>query len=1264
MIRSFQRRMMPGIIGAFLVLLSFSLHPQDEEARDTREQHSSKQDVAIEALRQDAAQFHRSDIFIEKTANNDISTIYGKLSAPLRAQSTNYAAQLFLETHAAAFNINPSNDELALIDDRTDSYGLAHVKYQQRYRGLPVYKRTVAVHFDREQSIHAVTSNFVSGINVSTAASLAEETALATVKTQNRVKKALLEESQLVIYYDDFHAKAHLAYAVTIANFKVDKTVIIDANSGRQITEFTHRHSGPVNGSGTDALGNSVNPLHVYQGTDFPLPSNSTWQSVMGSATKGNYNMVDLAHTGLGNIYGLDSRHTDLTTIDFIYSNTSAFNSVGAQRAGVSGATNFESTLDYFKVKHGRDGIDDAGMPVIHIQDWYDPNDPINAFWSGSLGYMAFSLGGTIGSTTYNPLSAATDVVAHELAHGVTDRTSGLVYQNHSGALNEAWSDMFGYLVEAYQQGSYNEWLLGEDVYANVSSAFRSLSDPTQFGDPDNISHPSYIAPVSNPTGSNDYGGVHSNSGIPNKVFYLLVNGGTHYGIAVDPFSTTITTSADQVAALMYLANTGGYFTSSSTFSQARSQTLAACAALYPGDAAKYASLENAWASVGIGSPASQPASYASLPYSTGFESGSTDQYWSTTSNNSYGRIQVSSANTPHGGSYHLTMDSNVNGNYVTNESWLHLDLSGESQVDLEFWWKEFGDETHSQDGVYFSDNGGASFVKVQDLNGQSYTNNTWQQFSLDVDALASSNGLSLSSTFVVKFQQYDNYGITTDGHAIDDISVTAGSVSNTPPTADANGPYSGTTGSSVSFSSAGSSDPDGSITGYLWNFGDGATSTSANPTHTYNSAGTFNVSLTVTDNGGAQDTDNTTATISAPPTGNYATLPYSTGFESGSFDQYWNTASTSNGRVRLLTTNTPHSGSYHMTMDDPTSGGYVTNEATLNLDLSGETNVSMTFWWKEFGDETHSQDGVYFSDNDGASYVKVQDLNGQSYTNNTWQQFNLDVDALASANGLSLSSTFVIKFQQYDNYPIATDGFAFDDIAVTGGGASYISAESESNNTSGSADGPVGSGVNVSGSVSSSSDNDWFYFDVNSAGNVNVSLSIGSSADLDWYLYHESNLSSWVARGYTTSNPEAGTYNATTTGRYYLMVDGYNGATSSYTLSVSGGLAKFTNTGKEKSDNIVPLVYALEQNYPNPFNPTTRIKFSVPETNKVSIAIYDITGQKVRTLVNGENRAAGIYEMEWDGRNDTGIKVSSGIYLYRMTAGSFVQTRRMMLLK
>ncbi len=97
------------------------------------------------------------------------------------------------------------------------------------------------------------------------------------------------------------------------------------------------------------------------------------------------------------------------------------------------------------------------------------------------------------------------------------------------------------------------------------------------------------------------------------------------------------------------------------------------------------------------------------------------------------------------------------------------------------------------------------------------------------------------------------------------DCAPTAPGGGNTPPTADANGPYTGSAGVAVQFSSAGSNDSDGSITGYAWNFGDGASSSAANPSHTYSSAGNYTVSLTVTDNDGDTGADATTADI-APP--------------------------------------------------------------------------------------------------------------------------------------------------------------------------------------------------------------------------------------------------------------------------------------------------------------------------------------------------------------------------------------------------------------
>ncbi|UCE24167.1 MAG: T9SS type A sorting domain-containing protein [Candidatus Zixiibacteriota bacterium] len=94
-----------------------------------------------------------------------------------------------------------------------------------------------------------------------------------------------------------------------------------------------------------------------------------------------------------------------------------------------------------------------------------------------------------------------------------------------------------------------------------------------------------------------------------------------------------------------------------------------------------------------------------------------------------------------------------------------------------------------------------------------------------------------------------------------------------------------------------------------------------------------------------------------------------------------------------------------------------------------------------------------------------------------------------------------------------------------------------------------------------------------------------------------------------------------------------------------------------------LPRAFALNQNYPNPFNPTTELIFDVPHRSHVRIAIFNVLGQKVRTLVD-EVLAAGSYARSWDGTGDAGNSLSSGVYLYTMEAGEHVQTRKMILLK
>jgi hypothetical protein len=128
-------------------------------------------------------------------------------------------------------------------------------------------------------------------------------------------------------------------------------------------------------------------------------------------------------------------------------------------------------------------------------------------------------------------------------------------------------------------------------------------------------------------------------------------------------------------------------------------------------------------------------------------------------------------------------------------------------------------------------------------------------------------------------------------------------------------------------------------------------------------------------------------------------------------------------------------------------------------------------------------------------------------------------------------------------------------------------------------------------------------------------------------------------------------------------------GATGDANTGISSGfLADTTFTGpvtgvEEDRREALPGAYELEQNYPNPFNPTTRIQFTLPKRSAVRLTLYDLLGREVVTLVD-EVRVAGNHTIEWNGFNALGQRVGSGVYFYRIEAGRFVQSRKLMLLK
>lgn len=174
---------------------------------------------------------------------------------------------------------------------------------------------------------------------------------------------------------------------------------------------------------------------------------------------------------------------------------------------------------------------------------------------------------------------------------------------------------------------------------------------------------------------------------------------------------------------------------------------------------------------------------YAPIPYSTGFESGTLDANWFTTSSAIGGRIQIWNSTSltwssitavAHTDSLWLGLDNSPGGTYITNEAWFGLNLNGKTNVRFGFWWAEWNDELEPEDGVYISDNGGTTFTKVIDLNGPSYTDLQWNGFDISLDSINTFYSLNFTSTYVIKLQQRDNYYFAggNDGFLFDDINV------------------------------------------------------------------------------------------------------------------------------------------------------------------------------------------------------------------------------------------------------------------------------------------------------------------------------------------------------------------------------------------------------------------------------------------------------------------------------------------------------------
>ncbi|TQV89736.1 M4 family metallopeptidase [Aliikangiella coralliicola] len=437
------------------------------------------------------------------------------------------------------------NEDFQIKRQWVDSLGKSHTHFSQTINGLKVYGSSLIIH--SETSVSSINSSNTTGNVYAISGTLAVDsspsitTALASSNDggQSAINAASLlgdvdGQPELAYVYLPESGTAKLAWKLDVkyqsANGFEHDIVFIDAHTNQELT----RHP-------------QVHRAKVYK----------------------TYTMDNQAY------------NSGAAPGRLLCSTGQSCSDASAQRAH-SGAS---TVYDYYQSRHGRDGINNNGMTMtssVHT----------GSRWNNAVWYQNQMFYGDGDGNTFGDLTGDFDIIAHELTHGVTQFTAGLIYRNESGALNEAMSDIIGVSAEAYKNGTSSPaWLLGDGAYTpnTPGDALRYMDDPTKDGRSRDYYPDRY-------QGSQDNGGVHWNSGIANLAYSLLVDGGTHpKGKTTAQVPSIGVAKAEKI---FYRALTT-YFNQSTNFAAARTGTAQAAQDLY--GATEKAAVETAWCAVGVG---------------------------------------------------------------------------------------------------------------------------------------------------------------------------------------------------------------------------------------------------------------------------------------------------------------------------------------------------------------------------------------------------------------------------------------------------------------------------------------------------------------------------------------------------------------------------------------------------------------------------------------------------------------------------------------
>ncbi|HHU6749949.1 TPA: M4 family metallopeptidase [Staphylococcus pseudintermedius] len=438
-----------------------------------------------------------------------------------------------------------------VVDTFTDDLGYTHYTLQPVVDGVHAKDQEVKVHVDKDGKVVLINGDTTAKkVNPKNSVSISKEKALSTAFKAVDMKQS--EASNL----DEDVVKANAVeidgeenkyvYHLELVTMEPDVShwdLKIDAETGEVVEKTDLVAHAAARGTGRGVLGDtkSININSIDGGYSL--------EDVTGSAVMAAYTV----NSATGSADLITDRDTNFTD-DY-------------QRAGVDANYYAKKVYDYYASKfnrHSYDNKDSDIMSVVHVNNYQGEDNRNNAAWIGDK--MIYGDGD---GTTFTALSGADDVVAHEITHGVTQETAGLVYRGQSGALNESISDTFAYFMDP------GDALIGEDVYTpgRPGDALRSMSNPEQYNQPAHMRN--YV------NTSNDNGGVHTNSGIPNKAAYL-----------------TVDKIGQQQAEQIYYRALTTYFTSTSNFADAKASLTRAAMDLYGEEVARQ--VESAWEEVGV----------------------------------------------------------------------------------------------------------------------------------------------------------------------------------------------------------------------------------------------------------------------------------------------------------------------------------------------------------------------------------------------------------------------------------------------------------------------------------------------------------------------------------------------------------------------------------------------------------------------------------------------------------------------------------------